>query len=44
MTSWVLSDPSVACWTRDGVFVNIRGLDDVSPVSPVESSIGGHNY
>ena len=36
--------PSSLCWTRDGGFVYIRGLDDFSPVLPVESSIAGHNY
>ena len=32
VTSWTLGDPSVACGARHGPFVNIKGLDDVSPV------------
>ena len=31
VTPWALGDPSVTYWTRDGAFVNFRGLDDVSP-------------
>ena len=44
VTSCALGDFSVTVWTRDGTFVNFRSLDDVSPVSSVESSITGYNY